>query len=481
MQFHEDGVRVRDLHGTTPVRVCDSGSQWIRVGFESLQLHGDDRLELTSSSGDRLRFEGTRWNDRTFYARALRGSCITFSATLSNRESGYRLSGYQAGRKALADTTAVVAGAGDLCDSTPNDCRRTSDVVIAINPIVALVFGDNAYDSGTLSEYNTRYDPNWGRFKAITAPVPGNHEYTTSGASGYFDYFNGVGVQVGPAGDRSKGYHSYDVGEWHFIALNSRTGGVVSSTQLAWLDADLRANTKPCTAAYIHHPMVSRGSYSPGIANMKPIFDRLYAARADLLLTGHEHNYQRYGPMDGNQVAQGDGLRQVIVGTGGRNLGPATIGTHPLLEAKRGTTFGVLELNLTASDYVGAFVPVAGSTYTDTFSGSCHRASEIVGDYLLASTASISIPRGSSGGKVITVKSFGGFDDPVTMSLSGLPTGVTATWSPNPATAVADGDTTSRATLRVSSAATAGTYPILVTGTAGEVTRTVGFSLIVRN
>src|SRR4030095_270215 len=97
MQFPEDGVRMRDLHGTAPVRVCDPGSRWIRVGFESLQLRGDDRLGLTSSSGDRLRFEGTRWNNRSFYARALRGDCITFSATFSSTESRYRLSGYQAG------------------------------------------------------------------------------------------------------------------------------------------------------------------------------------------------------------------------------------------------------------------------------------------------------------------------------------------------------------------------------------------------
>jgi len=227
--------------------------------------------------------------------------------------------------------------------------------------------------------------------------------------------------------------------------------------------------------------MVSRGSYTPGIANIKPIFDRLYAARVDLLLTGHDHNYQRYGRMDSNQNAQDDGVRQVIVGTGGRNIGPSSIGTHPLLFAKQGTTYGILRLDLTPTDYVGTFVPVSGSTYTDEFSGTCHRADGVVGDYLLTTTASISIPRRSSGGKNINVLSYGDFDDPVDLSLSGLPTGVTATWSIDPVTAIPDANTLSRVTLRVSSTATAGTYPITVTGTSGDFSRTVNFSLIVRN
>jgi hypothetical protein len=480
LQLPEDNAIVRDLDGTSPTKVCRTGARWMRIGFESLELRGSDSLLLTSSQGEKLLLRGDLWNDRSFHARALRGSCVTLSPSFSNSASDYRLSGYQAGTQSLAAESSTVAGAGDLCDSTPADCGKTSDLVIAINPNVALALGDDAYSSGTLSEFNSRYDPYWGRFKEITAPIPGNHEYATANASGYFDYFNGVGNQTGPAGDRSRGYYSYDVGEWHFIALNSRSGGVVSSTQLAWLDADLRANTKPCTAAYIHHPFISRGTYSPGIANMKPVFDRLYAARADLLLTGHDHGYQRFAPMDGNKIGRSDGVRQVIVGTGGADLKPSTIGTHSLLQAKQGTTWGVLKLELTANDYAGTFVPVAGKTYTDSFSGSCHRADGVVGDYLLTASASISIPRASSGGKIITLLSYGGFDDSIDLSISGLPGGVTATWSPNPVTAIPDGNATSRVTLRVSSTAVVGTYPLTVTGTSGEISRSVGFSIIVK-
>jgi hypothetical protein len=184
LQFPEDDSIVRTLDGTSPTRLCRNNARWIRLGFEALQLQGGDRLELIGASGDTLVFEGTRWNDRRFHARALRGSCVTLKASFANADSHYRLSDYHAGMQALEATESTIAGAGDLCDSTPEDCRKTSDLVVAINPVVAFVLGDNAYTNGTLSEFNTLYDPNWGRFKDITTPIPGNHEYLTPGAAG---------------------------------------------------------------------------------------------------------------------------------------------------------------------------------------------------------------------------------------------------------------------------------------------------------
>ncbi|NUS38432.1 MAG: alkaline phosphatase [Lysobacter sp.] len=480
LQLPEDGVVVRALPAdAAPARVCAPGARWLRLGFAELTLRGEDRLVLASDGGDRLALAGPQWEGRRFYVRALRGACVSLAADFHDAASRYRLSGYQAGAQPLQATTVTVAGAGDLCsDITPGDCVKTSDLVIAINPTVALAIGDNAYASGTLAEYTSNYDPAWGRFKALTAPVPGNHEYLTTGASGYFDYFNGAGVQTGPAGDRSEGWYSYDVGDWHFIALNSKSGGTVSSAQLAWLDADLHADTKPCTAAYFHHPFISRGRYN-GYATLKPVFDRLYASRADLALVGHDHDYQRWAPMDGNQVAQADGVREVIVGTGGAELSPVTR-THPLLQASQGDTFGVLRLDLTTTGYNASFVPIAGKTWTDSFSGSCHRAQGVVGDFLLSGTTGISIPRGSSGGKLITVTSYGGFNAPVTLSLSGLPAGVTGTFSANPVTPPPDGSITSRLVLRVASTATTGTFALTVSGTDGKFVRTFAIKLIVK-
>lgn len=378
-QLAEDNARTRYLAAgagsslLTPVtRLCEKNARWIRIGFGELSMGRYESLTLQSNEGDRYTFEGTSWNGRSFHSRALRGNCVEIRPYFGHAASRYRIDSYQFGTAALAASSVVAAGAGDICDSTPADCGHTSDLIVAINPTVVFTTGDNAYSSGTLSEYTTRYEPSWGRFKALTSPTPGNHDYLTAGASGYFDYFNGAGQQTGPAGDRSMGYYSFDVGEWHFIALNSLSSGSISSTQLAWLDSDLAANTKPCTAAYFHHPMVSRGVYT-GSTAMKPAYDRLYAAGVDLVLTGHDHNYQRYAKMTPDQVAASDGLRQVIVGTGGRDL-YALSGTHPLLEAAQDHTWGVLKLQLDATGYSGEFVPVAGKTWSDSFSGTCNNA-----------------------------------------------------------------------------------------------------------
>lgn len=353
-------------------RVCESGAKWLRVGFKQLKLSGYDSLVLSSSGGDRLVLEGRHWNERSFTTRALRGDCVDIQPYFSQPDSGFQLDRYEYSAVPLDKATVVVAGAGDICDSSGNACQGTSDLIVSINPTAVFTAGDNAYSSGTLTEYNNRYAPTWGRFKGLTSPSPGNHDYLTSGASGYFDYFNGVGNQTGPAGDRSKGYYSWDVGDWHFVALNTMSGGTVASAQINWLKSDLAATTKPCIAAYFHHPLVSRGNYS-GYSQVKPIWDALYAAKADLVLVGHDHNYQRYGKMNPSQAAASDGIRQVLVGTGGRAFYGLS-GSHPLLEASNASTYGVLKLTLTATGYTGDFVPRAGSSYTDHFTGTCNDA-----------------------------------------------------------------------------------------------------------
>ncbi|MGH8050527.1 MAG: PKD domain-containing protein [Arenimonas sp.] len=379
LQLSEDSAGTRQIsEARSPLlaaqsnRVCEPGAKWMRLGFKELVLNSYDTLTITSTGGDSYTFEGKRWNDRSFRTRALRGECVTIQTYFGHPDSRYRVDSYDYGTKSLTATTVTVAGAGDICDSTPTDCGKTSDLIVAINPTSVFTAGDNAYESGTLSEYNNLYNARWGRFKILTRPTPGNHDYNTSNASGYYDYFNGSGNQTGVAGDRSKGFYSYDVGDWHFVALNTMSGGTVSTTQLNWLSDDLAANTKPCTAAYFHHPLVSRGNYS-GYSSVKPIYDRLYAAKADLVLVGHDHNYQRYDKMDGNQAAKADGVRQILVGTGGRDFYSLS-GTHPLLQASQANTWGVLKLTLTATGYTGDFVPVAGKTWTDNFSGTCNKA-----------------------------------------------------------------------------------------------------------
>jgi len=329
---------------------------------------------LKSSGGDRYVFQGGHWNDRSFSSRALRGSCVDIQPYFASGDSGYELGGYTVGTRALALSTVVVAGAGDLCDSTPADCKATSDLIVNINPVAVFTAGDNAYSNGTLSEFNTRYAPNWGRFKSKTKPTPGNHEYGTANAAGYFDYFNGSGVQTGLAGDRSKGYYSWDVGDWHFVALNTMSGGTISSTQLAWLKQDLAANTKPCTAAYFHHPRWSTGNYT-GYSGVQSAYTELYAAKADLILVGHDHNYQRSRKINASGAVAADGFRQILVGTGGRDFYALGAANTTIAEVRNADTWGVLKLTLSATDYIADFVPVAGRTFTDRVTGTCNRAS----------------------------------------------------------------------------------------------------------
>jgi hypothetical protein len=294
----------------------------------------------------------------------------------------------------------VIAAAGDIaCDpgssyfnggaGDATHCRQlaTSNVLASGSYAQVLPLGDIQYEDGTLTKFQSSYDPSWGRLRSISRPAVGNHEYQ-SGGGGYFDYFNGVGNLTGPAGDRSKGYYSFDVdlpsgSRWHLVALNSEctapnAGSVgqlgacdVGSAQEQWLKADLAANPAVCTLAYWHHPLFSSG----GIGNnalMQQIWRDLYAAGVDLVLNGHDHNYERFAPQTPVGVADSTyGIREFVVGTGGKSL--LAMGTlKPNSEVRQNSTFGVLALTLHDSGYDWRFAPEAGQGYTDSGSAGCH-------------------------------------------------------------------------------------------------------------
>lgn len=371
-------------------QVCQPGAKWLRLNFESLTLGAYDSLEIRSSGGDRFVFQGNGWNDRSFTTRSLRGECIDIQPYLASSTGyGYALKSLTYGDLPLTATppaavqSSIVAGAGDICDSEGDACVGTGGLIGEIAPSSVFTAGDSAYESGTLAEYRGAYARSWGAYKDKTKPTPGNHDYAiATSASGYFDYFNGEGVQTGLAGDRSKGYYSWDNGDWHFVALNTMTGEQnVADTQLAWLEQDLKATTKPCIAAYFHHPLISMGHYAPvsgqtrSYPEVQKLYDMLYAGKVDLVLVGHDHNYQRYRKMNSSLVAANDGFRQVLVGTGGRLFYDVTK-THPMLEVKNGNTYGVLKLTLSATGYTGQFVRSKATsnpgTFTDTFSDTCN-------------------------------------------------------------------------------------------------------------
>jgi len=264
----------------------------------------------------------------------------------------------------------VLVGAGDIASCSSSGDEATANLLDGISGTV-FTLGDNAYDSGTATEYTNCYGPSWGRHKARTKPSPGNHEYNTTNATGYYGYFGSA------AGDPTKGYYSYELGNWHIVVLNSNLSCAViscaaGSAQEQWLRADLAANTKPCTLAYWHHPRFNSGADHGNDLDVAPFWDALYEFNADVILNGHEHVYERFAPQTPSAVADPvRGIRQFTVGTGGRSK--YTFGTiQPNSEVRDATSYGVLKLTLHSNTYDWQFVPVAGSSFTDSGTGSCH-------------------------------------------------------------------------------------------------------------
>jgi glycosyl hydrolase family 99/calcineurin-like phosphoesterase family protein len=258
----------------------------------------------------------------------------------------------------------VIAAAGDISCSQEQDgassCRDEATSALVVNRGLARVLGlgDLQYESGALSAFNAYYDQTWGRVKSITSPATGNHDPFSSGYSAYF-------------GQRAPGrYYSFDVGDWHLISLDSNS---VDSTQVNWLRSDLAANkAKKCTLAYWHYPRFSSGSTHGNQTQVAPFWTELYAADADVVLSGHEHVYERFAPQTpGGAADPSRGIRQFVVGTGGRgHYGFGSVKANS--EVRNADTFGVLDLTLGAIGYKWVFRPEAGKSFTDSGTGTCH-------------------------------------------------------------------------------------------------------------
>jgi hypothetical protein len=291
---------------------------------------------------------------------------------------------------AAAAADPVIATAGDIaCQTTgvgSTTCHQqaTSNLLAAKPYAAILALGDEQYECGNYQDYLGSFNSSWGRVKSLIRPVPGNHEYSTSGtgcstladAAGYFDYFDGPGAPTGPAGDRGKGYYSFDIGSWHMIALNGNCGPVggcgSGSPQDTWLRNDLAAHPTACTLAYWHQPRFSSGGEHGNNAAYDRFWRDLYAAGADVILNGHDHDYERFAPQTPDVVASPAGIREFVVGTGGKSHYAFAPTAQPNSEVQDATTFGVLELTLHANGYDWHFVPEPGATFTDQGSQPCH-------------------------------------------------------------------------------------------------------------
>ena len=269
----------------------------------------------------------------------------------------------------------VIVAAGDIADCASEGDEATAKLVSDIDGATVLTLGDNAYPDGAAEDFRECYEPSWGQFKERTRPTLGNHEYETEGASAYFDYFGDA------AGDPDEGYYSYDLGSWHIVALNSNcgVGGAIrcgpGSAQTEWLKEDLAANSDEgqCTLAYMHHPRFSSGVKHGGTSTMEPLWEALYEAGAEVVLSGHEHNYERFAPQDPEGRADPQrGIREFVVGSGGAKSHYPIFDPLPNSEAHNDESYGVLKLTLSPKSYGWHFIPVEGEIFGDSGSAPCH-------------------------------------------------------------------------------------------------------------
>ncbi|SDM77201.1 metallophosphoesterase family protein [Allokutzneria albata] len=266
---------------------------------------------------------------------------------------------------APAETVIAVAGdIADTCLASSSSCvhPKTAKLVTDMNPVAVLTAGDNQYQSGTIAQYRKYYDTTWGKFKAITKPSPGNHEYNDK-ARGYKEYFGAVATPQG------KTYYSHDIGNWHFVALDSNLPTGETSEQGRWLVDDLKRTTKGCIAAYWHHPFVSGASHGDQKV-AEPLWRMLYAAGADVVFVGHDHSYERFKPLNpSRQVDEAKGIRSVVIGSGGASLYP--VKPRPSTE-KAYSKHGVMKLRITDTTYAWDHLGLDGKVLDSAGPYTCH-------------------------------------------------------------------------------------------------------------
>ena len=274
-----------------------------------------------------------------------------------------------------SEGAVTLVGAGDIavCGSTTSDTRTAqlvADILLADPTAIAFTLGDNVYPDGSSNWYASCYEETWGAFKSRTRPVPGNHDYYNNPkAEGYFEYF---GANAGPAG---RGWYRYNAGVWRVYALSSECarGSRCYQRQYRWLRADLINNPRQCVLAMWHRPRFSSGEEHGSSKRMAPFYKLLYAYGAEIVLSGHDHNYERFHPTDGvGNISPKSGIRQWVVGTGGTAVRAFDSPALPATATRDATSHGVLRLDLYAGGYSWQYLTTSNNPYTDTGSSVCH-------------------------------------------------------------------------------------------------------------
>jgi hypothetical protein len=356
-----------NLHSVSGAQTVTTAKQWLRLGV----------------SGSTIEFK--TWLDGQSEPVAWKSVDTDTSVTAAGQlfVSLVRSSGNTGGPKSVAldelqifpaatptGSDPVLGVAGDIACATgqlvtAKQCQQaaTASLLSGNDVTVVQTLGDEQYEDGTSADFAGSYDLSWGQLKSKTYPAPGNHEYNTAGATGYYGYFQFA------AADPATGYYSYDLGAWHIVVLNGEVANGAGSAQDVWFRNDLATHPNTCTVALWHEPYFSSSGETAG---RRTLFEDAYNGGVDIVLNGHEHNYERFAPQNPSGVDDSArGVREFVVGTGGRSLwGFSTV--LPTSQARSGTTFGVLKLTLHATSYDWRFVPIAGSTFTDSGTGTCH-------------------------------------------------------------------------------------------------------------
>ena len=250
--------------------------------------------------------------------------------------------------------------------------KYTGDLIRQINPVAVLGLGDYQYETGTLSNFANYYEPFWGSFKGITRAINGgSHDFYGGG-----DYYKYFGAQAGPAPYAS---YSFDIGAWHIVAINSYCSDSVDggcgagSKWYQWLKSDLDSHPNQCTLAYWHQPYWTSGSNHPPYSALRDYVQLMYDHGVDVALTAHNHQYERFAPQNPDgQRDDARGIQEFVVGTGGRSFYGFNSTPAPNSLVRNGDTFGVLRLNLHPGSWDWKFMPIAGETFTDSGTGTCH-------------------------------------------------------------------------------------------------------------
>lgn len=336
--------------GTITITV--TGQNFRRGAKVGLSLVAAKSVQVLSSTKLKVTVDRTRLTSRMY------------DLLVWNRDGGF--SGRRKLLTVLPATDPSVYAVGDIAGCAYDTDTATADLLRNTTGTI-LTLGDTVYNSGTTSEFANCFHPVWGDLRDRIKPAPGNHDYTTANAEGYYSYFEAA------AGNPTRGFYSYNVGTWHVVALNSNCAAIggcgPGSAQFDWLVNDLAGHPAACTLAYLHHPPFSSALHGDQAATL-PLWQALYDYGADVLLAGHDHDYERFSVMDRNGTLATSGLREFVVGTGGNTL-YAFNQPHATSQARNNTAHGVLRLTLHPTSYDWAFLPVAGQSFTDTGHTAC--------------------------------------------------------------------------------------------------------------